>query len=142
MKRALMNCYWSTVAVHLCMWLQRHRSLGAKNERSMEKGTRKKQRRNRSHWKKYLYAHLPLPSYCTSSQVIHLGFGNTYHSGLSTSQIVHKFQFNVVITAAKKVGKGWKGSGDKKGKPSAWSLSLNTKNAFVSKLSSPAVVDT
>lgn len=51
MKGALMNCYWSTVAVHLCMWLQRHRSLGAKNERSMEKGTRKKQRRYRSHWK-------------------------------------------------------------------------------------------
>lgn len=61
----------------------------------MEEGTRKKQR-NSSHWK-----NTSPSSYSTSSQVIPLGFSNTYHSGLIVRQIAHKFQLSVVTTTAK-----------------------------------------
>lgn len=61
----------------------------------MEEGTRKKQR-NSSHWK-----NTSPSSYYTSSQVIPLGFSNTFHSELRVSQIVHKFQPNIGTTRAK-----------------------------------------
>lgn len=66
----------------------------------MEESTRKKQR-NSSHWKNTS----PF-SYCSSSQVIPLGFSSTYHSGLRVNQIAYKFQLNVVTTIAKIWGKG------------------------------------
>jgi len=106
----------------------------------MEEGTKKKQRKNSSHWKN-ISTHISLSSYCTSSS--HSSWLQQYLPQWAESQP------NCSQTPAwcddndsKNLGKGWEGRGDKNRNSSAWSILFITKNRFVSKLSSPAVVET
>lgn len=91
----------------------------------MEEGTRKKQKGETVPTGKNTSTHTSLSSYCTSSS--HSSWLQQCLSQWAVSQTnCSQIPAECGNNNSKNLGKGWEGSGDKNGNPSAWYLSFTT----------------